>query len=67
MANKMGIIHYFLIKIETEGKTIHNYELHINNYISGALMYEEKLCKNSALCAGIFERFRSFCSRGKSG
>ena len=26
MANKMGIIHHFLIKIETEGKTIQNYE-----------------------------------------
>ena len=24
MANKMGIIHHFLIKIETEGKTIQN-------------------------------------------
>ena len=32
MANKMGIIHYFLIKIETEGKTIQNYELHITHY-----------------------------------
>ncbi|EPF27821.1 hypothetical protein HMPREF9195_02322 [Treponema medium ATCC 700293] len=32
MANKMEIIHHFLIKIETEGKTIQNYELHIINY-----------------------------------
>ena len=32
MANKMGIIHRFLIKTETEGKTIQNYELHITNY-----------------------------------
>nr|DAP59651.1 MAG TPA: hypothetical protein [Caudoviricetes sp.] len=30
MANKMGIIHYFLIKIETEGKTIMNYKSHID-------------------------------------
>jgi len=27
MANKMGIIQRFLIKTETEGKTIQNYEL----------------------------------------
>ena len=32
MANKMGIIHHFLIKIETEGKTITNYKLQITNY-----------------------------------
>ena len=32
MANKMGIIHHFLIKTETEGKTIQNYELWITHY-----------------------------------
>ena len=32
MANKMGIIHHFLIKTETEGKTIQNYELQITHY-----------------------------------
>ena len=36
MANKMGIIQRFLIKTETEGKTIQNYESHITDYISGA-------------------------------
>ena len=33
MANKMGIIHHFLIKTETEGKTIMNYKLQIDNVI----------------------------------
>ena len=31
LANKMGIIHCFLIKTETEGKTIQNYELSVMN------------------------------------
>ena len=38
MANKMRIIHHFLIKTEAEGKTIQNYELIMQNPILYAIM-----------------------------